>query len=60
MTEITKEQWTMLQYWTALTPKITAKELVGCFLKRFSVPEGTAWIIVTRYRNQKHSEQYGG
>jgi hypothetical protein len=60
MTEITTEQWTMLIHWTGMTPKITAKELVASFLRRFNVPEGTAWIIVTRFRNQQHSNQQGG
>jgi hypothetical protein len=60
MTEINQEQWTMLTYWTAMTPKITAKELVSSFVRRFGGAEASAWIIVARFRNQKHSEKVGG
>jgi len=60
MTEATSAQWAMLQYWTLNTPKISAKELVSNFVRRFGVKEGVAWIIVTRFRNQKHSDQHGG
>ena len=56
MTEITNEQWTMMIYWTAMTPKISAKELVGNFTRRFSVPEATAWVAVARFRNHQHTE----
>lgn len=56
MTEITNEQWTMLLYWTALTPKISAKELVGHFTRRFRTSEALAWVAVTRFRNHQHTE----
>ena len=55
-TEITNDQWTMLIYWTAMTPKIAAKELVANLMRRFSMKEGTAWIAVARFRNHKHTE----
>lgn len=60
MTEATNEQWTMLMFWVSQMPKISAKELVGHFVRRFGGTEATAWIVVTRFRNQEHSKQYGG
>jgi hypothetical protein len=56
MTEITNEQWTMLIYWTNMTPKIAAKELVANLKRRFSMPDAAAWVAVARFRNHQHTE----
>lgn len=46
----------MLVYWTNMTPKIAAKELVANLVRRFSMKENMAWIAVARFRNHQHTE----
>jgi hypothetical protein len=50
----------MIRYWTTLTPAIKAEVLVDNLVRRFKMAKGTAWIIITRLRNEAHTEAQRG
>jgi hypothetical protein len=54
---LTQQHRDALDMWRTAQPNLKPEAMVGRMQMKFNLKAGEAWILVARYRNERHTQE---